>query len=98
MSIDDPVERRCLIHAAGAFDLSNRRLLGDAIRTAAGNAPTVIEIDLGGVRFMDAGVIRILLGYRDQLHGIGCALRIVNANGLPARVLDLTRTRADLCG
>jgi anti-anti-sigma factor len=98
VSIDGPLERRYLIHAAGAFDLSNRRILCDAICAAAGNAPTVIEIDLGAVRFMDAGVIRVLMGHRDQLHDIGCALRVVNANGLPARVLDLTRTRTDLCG
>ena len=28
----------------------------------------------------------------------GCVLRVVGATGLPAMVLDLTRTRNELCG
>jgi anti-anti-sigma regulatory factor len=86
------------MRAVGAFDMSNREILGDAVQWAALTYPELIELDLGAVRFIDAGVVRVLMECREALAGAGCVLRVVGATGLPAMVLDLTRTRDDLCG
>lgn len=77
VSVDGVAAGRCRLRAVGAFDMSNRGILDEAIRAAAGTSPELIEIDLGDVRFIDA---------------------VVGATGLPAMVLDLTRTRNELCG
>ncbi len=78
--------------------MSNRELVGQAVRQAARTFPELVEVDLGDVRFIDAGVVRILMDCREALADVGCVLRVVGATGLPAMVLELTRTRAELCG
>ena len=98
VSVDGVAAGRCRLRAVGSFDMSNRGILDEAIRTAARTSPELIEVDLGDVRFIDAGVVRILMERRDALAADGCVLRVVGATGLPAMVLDLTRTRNELCG
>jgi anti-anti-sigma factor len=89
--------RHCRLRAVGPFDMSNRHLLAAAIRTVSAGGFAMVEIDVRDVTFIDAGVIRVLVEGRELLSGVGCVLRIVGASGACALVLDLTRTRADLC-
>ncbi|WP_203989483.1 STAS domain-containing protein [Virgisporangium aurantiacum] len=98
VSVDRVTVGLCRLRAVGAFDMSNRGILDEAICTAARASPKIIEIDLGDVRFIDAGVVRVLMERRAALAADGCVLRVVDATGLPAMVLDLTRTRNELCG
>ena len=78
--------------------MSNRGILDEAIERATQSSPVLIEVDLADVRFIDAGVVRILMDRHEALADAGCVLRVVGATGLPAMVLDLTRTRNELCG
>ncbi len=51
--------------------------------------PTVIEVDLGGVGFLDsAGIRALVLSYADA-EQVDCRLRLVNACPLVRQVLDL---------
>lgn len=97
VSLDRPAPGRCRLRAVGAFDMANRGILAEAIRRAAEPGPGVVEVDLFEVRFIDAGVVGVLMDWRETLAAAGSRLRVVGATGLPAMVLDLTMTREDLC-
>lgn len=98
VSSDGQTGRHRGLCAAGTFDLANRDLLEAAILAASGNGAELVEIDFTQVRFIDAGVIRTLMSLRETLAARGCVLKVVAGVGPAAVVLDLTRTRAALCG
>lgn len=50
-------------------------------------------IDMAAVTFLDCSAIGVLVAGRHLAADIGCGYRVVNANGIVARVLELTRVR-----
>jgi anti-anti-sigma factor len=87
------VGRTVSVVAAGEIDVAAAGPFGTALCRLAESEPTdLIEVDLGGLRFIDStGTAALKRAYRaTRRHG--CSLAVVNATGLVRRVLDLTGT------
>jgi anti-anti-sigma regulatory factor len=54
------------------------------------NAQQDLHIDLHSVRLIDASIVALLLARQRAARAAGGDLRVVGANGLPRRVLDIT--------
>jgi anti-anti-sigma factor len=78
----------------GELDLSSVSALEEAVADALGGAEDggVVELDLGGVTFMDSTGLRGLLTARQRAEAAGRRLRVVAATPAVRRVLELTHT------
>ena len=85
--------RRVSVMAAGEIDVAAAGPFGTALCRLAESEPTdLIEVDLGGLRFLDStGTAALKRAYRTT-HRHGCSLVVTNATGLVRRVLELTGT------
>jgi anti-sigma B factor antagonist len=81
----------------GEMDVTAAGPFGTALCRLAETEPVErIEVDLGGLRFMDTtGVAALKRVYRTTARR-GCHLVVTNATGLVRRVLDLTGAMACL--
>jgi anti-anti-sigma factor len=55
-----------------------------------------VDVDLGGVTFMDAGGLRSVLRLRELLVSNGCSMRVVATSPAVQRVLEITAELAAL--
>lgn len=78
----------CLLHLAGALDLSTRHQIHEACR--AGTDASVV-LDLTDLTFMDCAGYGGMVTTRTFLEGQGGTLTWRNQVGEPARLLDLIR-------
>jgi len=78
----------------GELDLSSVTVLERAVDDALVGAKDsgVVELDLGGVSFMDSTGLRGLLAARQRANAAGRELRVVAAAPAVRRVLELTHT------
>lgn len=94
---DDEIE----LSASGEFDLVNQLYLTveiiAAIEEAIRTGRRRVDLDVTGVRFMDASTIRTLVVCWHHAAGHGCELRVRNAAGVTARIFALTGVAAILC-
>jgi anti-anti-sigma factor len=80
---------RVVVTLSGECDLSVREELTTALLAAAGRS-RVVEVDLGGVTFMDSsGIHGLVMGYHAARERDG-DLYVVNAGGVVDSVLALT--------
>jgi ABC-type transporter Mla MlaB component len=74
----------------GALDLAHRDRLASVLRTAVTSGHAVVEADFAEVTQVEAGVIAVFVDCARVAREHGCVLRVVNATGVPALVLDLS--------
>lgn len=84
----DPVPRVIL---RGEIDLSVSDGLFDAVAAVVTPGRTTqVEVDLHGIRFLDASGVGVLLALRNRAKSHGIAFRAFGAAGLPRRVLEIS--------
>ncbi|WP_432993839.1 STAS domain-containing protein [Dactylosporangium sp. CA-233914] len=93
-----PRARIVQVVAGGRLERLNRPQLAAALRAAVLGGHAAVEVDIALVTLIDPAILRALLEARALAAEHGCAFRVVNPTGLPARILDATGTRATLCG
>ncbi|MDQ6915878.1 MAG: STAS domain-containing protein [Actinomycetota bacterium] len=75
----------------GELDMASAPTLESALADALASADAV-ELDLGGVRFMDSSGLRALLCARRDADAAGRRLRLVDVSPAVSRILEVTRT------
>jgi anti-anti-sigma factor len=85
--------RKVSVVANGEIDVGTAWPFGAALCQLAESEPTdLIEVDLGGLIFIEStGTAALKRAYRTAARN-GCALVLSNATGLVRRVLELTGT------
>lgn len=84
--------QRVFIEPVGELDLATSARLETAIGAASGTAPSLV-VDLGGVTFMDATGLRVIVAAKQQL---GARLTLLPAPPHVQRIFALTGTEAML--
>jgi anti-anti-sigma factor len=78
------------VFVGGEIDMSVSDALFDALAGAwTPDRTTEVQVDLSGVRLLDASGIGVLLAVRDRAMSCGIAFRAFGAAGLPRRVLEI---------
>jgi anti-anti-sigma factor len=85
---------RLVVALTGECDLSVREALASVLLDAVGRA-SLVEVDLGGLTFMDSSGIHGLVTAHHAAQERGGRLYVRHANGVVAEVLALTEV-ADL--
>jgi anti-sigma B factor antagonist len=82
------------IHVRGELDRDSVPELASRVKEvlAAGSPCRTLILDLGGLRFMDVGGMRLLLDAHEQATGSGVAFLIVGCPPRILRVLRITQT------
>lgn len=75
------------VRLTGEYDLSRQNELRDVLLAAADD---VVVVDLTDVSFLDSTAVNVFVDVRNRLHADGRALRVINLNGMPKRVFDIT--------
>ncbi|MFG1926817.1 STAS domain-containing protein [Cryptosporangium sp. NPDC048952] len=96
---DDAVLR---LRATGALDASVHRQVSAAVQralteVAARSGLRRIEVDLGAASFLSAAVAGALAHGAHRAAEQQCVLRVINASGIAARVLVISRLWPVLC-
>ena len=83
---------------AGEFDLQARAELTATLAgvLSAAPVPAQVDIDLTATELLDCTAIGVLMSARATAESAGCWLRVVNARGMPRRVLELLELLAVL--
>jgi len=82
----------------GAVDYQHAPAMIGAFRSAMeGGAATATSVDLARVSFLDSMAVAALLICRRAALDAGRSFRVVNAGGVPARVLEMAGVR-DMLG
>jgi anti-anti-sigma factor len=93
----DREDRKVTVVATGEMDIAAAWPFGTMLCELAESEPTeLIEIDLGGLIFIDSTGTAALKRAHRTVARHGCALVLTNATGLVLRVLELTGTLAHL--
>jgi anti-anti-sigma factor len=88
---------RVLMCFSGEIDLSSAHLVDVAVTDALrSHRPRHVDVDLAGVRFLDASGIRTLLECRSRAIDAGCQLAVTNPPPMTYRVFELTGVLAPL--
>ena len=75
---------------SGGIDLSVREDLRGALQAAVAASPGVVDVDLGGVTFLDCtGIGELVRAYHEARDG-GRTLVVSRPQGIVRRVLELT--------
>jgi anti-sigma B factor antagonist len=83
------VDRSFTVRVSGEIDASSAGRLREYLSGAVSMAHGQVTIDLRGVEFLDSSAIHALLTARDAAEERDVQL-IVQAEGLPLRVIELT--------
>jgi anti-sigma B factor antagonist len=84
---------------SGEVDVASGPTVAGAIREAVtADAVDTVLVDLSAVQFLDSSGIGLLLKGRRLADQRGVAYRVVGANGLILRVLELGGVWEHLCG
>jgi anti-anti-sigma factor len=76
--------------AHGALDLAFAEHLRAVLDTALADRPPRICLDLSNVWLVDASVIRVLVAFHAKAAAEHCTFRVVKAEGVVHRVLEIT--------
>jgi anti-anti-sigma factor len=81
-----------VVTAKGELDLNSVPHLCKLIEEAEASLDdhTPVLVDLSGVEFMDYEILKVLIETHYKLRASGVELRLVESEGLPARLLGLT--------
>src|SRR5437879_3122813 len=81
-------ERR--VYVRGEIDLATTPGLQALLNDAIADSDTDLAVDCSDLTFIDSGGISLLIDTQRRLQAEGRSLRVVNANPMTARVLDVT--------
>lgn len=73
----------------GRFDFNSHREFRDAVDRAINEAVQVVQVDLGGVDYLDSSALGMLLMLRDKAKGTGKTVELANAKGSVKQVIDI---------
>lgn len=73
----------------GRFDFSAHRDFRDATDRVIKEGGREIEVDLGGVDYLDSSALGMLLMLRDKAKGAGKEVALANARGSVKQVIDI---------
>lgn len=90
MSDDDGHGGVAVVVAGAEIDLATAPDLDAAMAAAAATGPSCVVVDLGGVRFMGAAGLAVLLSWRTAARGRGIDVRLAAADVHLRRLLRLT--------
>ncbi len=91
--------RTVSVVAAGEIDVAAAGPFGTALCRLVESEPTDrLEVDLGGLIFIDSAGTAALKRAHRTTRRHGCELVVTNATGLVRRVLDLTGTPHEAAG
>ena len=76
------------VRAEGDFDLAAAPVWETTVPTVLSASPHQIDVDLGGVSFMDSSGLGLLVKLRQTAETDGMRLRLLNVPHRVARVLD----------
>lgn len=83
-------DSRALIRLQGRFDFNAHREFRDAVDNALRDATAKeIQVDLGGVDYLDSSALGMLLMLRDKARGGNKTVSLVNCRGAVRQVLDI---------
>jgi len=80
----------------GELDLSTRPQVEDALARAEEWSPATIEIDLGGLTFLDSSGVHMALEAYKRARAVGRELVLLPAPPLIHRIFELTGTERQL--
>ncbi|MCX8085756.1 MAG: STAS domain-containing protein [Rhodocyclaceae bacterium] len=80
---------KAVINLAGRFDFNAHREFREAVEQAVRDASSLIEVDLGGVDYLDSSALGMLLMLRDKAKSAGKDVSLANAHGSVKQVLDI---------
>jgi anti-sigma B factor antagonist len=80
------------LYLRGELDMATRPKVERALRRAEDSGAAVIEIDLGGLTFMDSSGVHIALEARDRAHRRGHVLLLLQGAEAVQRIFALTGT------
>ncbi|MET3421739.1 anti-anti-sigma factor [Actinoplanes tereljensis] len=78
------------LNVSGEIDLDTAGQLDDAIAAVLGTGADRLEVDLSGTTFCSCAGITALLNGRREAVARQVGFEVVNATGIPLRVLQLT--------
>jgi HptB-dependent secretion and biofilm anti anti-sigma factor len=73
----------------GRFDFNSHREFRDAVDRAIKENTREIQVDLGGVDYLDSSALGMLLMLRDKAKGAGKEVALANARGSVKQVIDI---------
>lgn len=73
----------------GRFDFNAHREFRDAVDQAVKESASGIQVDLGGVDYLDSSALGMLLMLRDKARGVGKEVSLASARGAVKQVLDI---------
>src|SRR5690349_19337500 len=83
-------EERALVRLIGELDILAAPVAEQAIERAEGRQPTVLELDLSALAFMDSTGLRVMLSTRERAVAAGRRLRLRRGPYGVQRVFEIT--------
>jgi len=81
---------RAVIRLAGRFDFTVHREFREAVaRALEPKHVREVEVDLGGVAYLDSSALGMLLILRDKARALNRAVTLANCKGSVKQVLDI---------
>ena len=80
------------VYLRGELDMATRARVESALIRAEDSGASVIELDLGGLTFMDSSGVHMALDAQDQARASGRELVLLPAPALVQRIFELTET------
>ena len=80
--------KTCIV-LQGRFDFNTHREFREAVDQAVKEAAREIQVDLGGVDYLDSSALGMLLMLRDKGKNAGKEVALANARGAVKQVIDI---------
>jgi anti-anti-sigma factor len=80
------------VRLTGVLDFSVRDQLVDTLQCLLARTPPAVEVDVAGLRLLDAAGIGVLIRMQRCAGQHGCDLYLSHPHGMVARVLAITET------
>lgn len=80
---------KTIIQLQGRFDFNAHREFREAVDQAVKDAAAQIQVDLGGVDYLDSSALGMLLMLRDKAKSTGKAVTLANARGSVKQVIEI---------
>lgn len=83
------LDGKTIIQLQGRFDFNAHREFREAVDQAVKDAAAQIQVDLGGVDYLDSSALGMLLMLRDKAKSAGKAVALANARGSVKQVIEI---------
>jgi anti-anti-sigma factor len=83
------LDGKTVIQLQGRFDFNAHREFREAVDQAVKDAVSQIQVDLGGVDYLDSSALGMLLMLRDKAKGAGKEVSLANARGSVKQVIEI---------